>query len=149
MILGIGVDVIHVRRIEHWLARPGLLERYFHPDELAAVRLKGGGAGLSLAARFAAKEAFGKALGTGLAGIVLKDIMVANHYNGRPEIRVFSSAERALQRSGANRVHLSLTHERDNAIAMIVLETSVLETKVSETLVSEASVSDDRKAIKN
>jgi holo-[acyl-carrier protein] synthase len=122
MIVGIGVDVIHVRRIEHWQAMPGLLERYFHPDELAAVRLKGNAAGLSLAARFAAKEAFGKALGTGLAGIVLKDIMVANRHNGRPEVELFGTALEALRQSGADRVHISLTHERDNAIAMVVLE---------------------------
>jgi holo-[acyl-carrier protein] synthase len=77
---------------------------------------------LSLAARFAAKEAFGKALGTGLAGIVLKDIMVVNQHNGRPEVQVFNTALGALQKSGADRVHISLTHERDNAIAMVVLE---------------------------
>ncbi|MDR1025611.1 MAG: holo-ACP synthase [Treponema sp.] len=122
MIIGIGVDVIHVDRMLRWRDIPGLLERYFHPDELCTALKRGGGANLSLAARFAAKEAFGKALGTGLAGIVLKDIMVENHHNGRPEIRVFNTALRALKKSGATRVHVSLTHERDNAIAMVVLE---------------------------
>jgi holo-[acyl-carrier protein] synthase len=77
---------------------------------------------LSLAARFAAKEALGKALGTGLAGIVLKDIMVVNLHNGRPEIKVFGTAQDALRRIGAERLHISLTHEKDNAIAMVVLE---------------------------
>jgi holo-[acyl-carrier protein] synthase len=122
MIVGIGVDVVHVDRLERWQNTPGLLERYFHPDELAVVFARGGGAVLSLAARFAAKEAFGKALGTGLRGITLKDLRVINRHNGRPEIRVFGSAREALERSGANRVHLSLTHERDNAIAMVALE---------------------------
>jgi holo-[acyl-carrier protein] synthase len=130
MIVGIGVDVVHVRRLERWRTIPGLLERYFHADELAAALSRGGGADLSLAARFAAKEAFGKALGTGLAGIVLKDIMVVNRHNGQPEVQVFNTALAALRRSGADRVHISLTHERDNAIAMVVLETvgAVLET---------------------
>jgi holo-[acyl-carrier protein] synthase len=122
VIIGIGVDVVHVNRLERWRAIPGLLERYFHPDELSAALEKGSGATISLAARFAAKEAFGKALGTGLAGIVLKDIMVVNHFNGRPDVRVFNTAQRALDKSGAQRVHISLTHERDNAIAMVVLE---------------------------
>jgi holo-[acyl-carrier protein] synthase len=122
MIVGIGVDVVHVDRLIHWRTIPGLLERYFHPDELKAALAKKGGADLSLAARFAAKEAFGKALGTGLAGIVLKDIMVENHHNGRPEVRVFNTALKALKASGATKVHISLTHERDNAIAMVVLE---------------------------
>lgn len=122
MILGIGVDVVHVRRLEHWKSVPGLLARFFHPDELATALSRGRGASLSLAARFAAKEAFGKALGTGLSGIVLKDIMVVNRHNGRPEMELFGTALAALGRCGADRVHLSLTHERDNAIAMVVLE---------------------------
>jgi holo-[acyl-carrier protein] synthase len=77
---------------------------------------------LSLAARFAAKEAFGKALGTGLAGIVLKDIMVKNRHNGQPVVLVSGTALSALRNRGAGKIHISLTHERDNAIAMVVLE---------------------------
>ena len=122
MITGIGVDVVHVHRMERWQKIPGLLERYFHPDELSAARAKGSGANLSLAARFAAKEAFGKALGTGLAGIVLREIMVKNRHNGQPEIFLSGTALNALRQSGAARIHLSLTHERDNAVAMVVLE---------------------------
>ncbi|MDR0584105.1 MAG: holo-ACP synthase [Treponema sp.] len=124
MIAGIGVDIVHVRRMERWHGIPGLLERYFHPRELAAALSRGSGASLSLAARFAAKEAFGKALGTGLAGIVLKDIVVINQHNGRPEIHARGTARAALEKSGADRVHLSLAHERDNAVAMVVLESS-------------------------
>jgi holo-[acyl-carrier protein] synthase len=122
LIIGIGVDVVHVRRMERWHKIPGLLDRYFHPEELETALAKGSGADLSLAARFAAKEAFGKALGTGLAGIVLKDIMVTNQHNGKPEIRVLGTARSALEKSGAVKAHLSLTHERDNAIAMVILE---------------------------
>ncbi|MDR0629780.1 MAG: holo-ACP synthase [Treponema sp.] len=122
MIIGIGVDVVHAYRLKRWQTIPGLLERYFHPAELRTALSRGSGAALSLAARFAAKEAFGKALGMGLSGIVLKDIMVVNQHNGKPEIQLFGTALRALEQSGAHRVHLSLTHERDNAIAMVVLE---------------------------
>lgn len=122
MIVGVGVDVVHVNRLERWRDIPGLLARYFHPDELALIMDRGSGAGLSLAARFAAKEALGKALGTGLAGIDLRDIRVLNRHNSRPEVQVFGTARRALERSGANRIHISLTHERDNAIAMVVIE---------------------------
>jgi holo-[acyl-carrier protein] synthase len=122
VITGIGVDVVHVLRLERWRRIPGLLERYFHPEELSTALSRGRGADLSLAARFAAKEAFGKALGTGLAGITLKDIMIENQHNGQPAIKVFGSARAALEKSGASRVFISLTHERDNAIAMVVLE---------------------------
>jgi holo-[acyl-carrier protein] synthase len=108
--------------MERWLAAPGLLERYFHPRELEASLSRGKGGAHSLAARFAAKEAFGKALGTGLAGIALKDIIVSNSHNGRPEIHVVNTALGALEKSGANRVHLSLTHEHEYAAASVVLE---------------------------
>jgi holo-[acyl-carrier protein] synthase len=122
LITGVGIDLVQVERMRRWRAQPGLLERYFHPRELAAALARGGGADLSLASRFAAKEALGKALGTGLAGIVLKDIMVINHHNGRPELQVFATAQEALKKNGANRMHLSLTHEQDNALAVVVLE---------------------------
>ena len=122
MIIGVGIDMVHARRMERWRGTNGLLERYFHPGELEAAISRGGGANLSLAARFAAKEAFGKALGTGLAGIVLKDIMVINNTGGKPALQVFESALTALRESGANRIHLSLTHEKDTAAAMVVLE---------------------------
>jgi holo-[acyl-carrier protein] synthase len=122
MITGIGIDVVHVHRMSRWRQTPGLLERFFRADELSEAVSRGRGAELSLAARFAAKEAFGKALGTGLAGIVLKDIIVINHHNGCPEMLVEGTARAALEKSGANRVHVSLTHEKDNAVAMVVLE---------------------------
>jgi holo-[acyl-carrier protein] synthase len=122
MITGIGIDVVQVKRMEHWLQDSNLLQRYFHPKELEYVSSRGDSAALSLAARFAAKEAFGKALGIGFTNITLKDIMVSNNQIGRPEIKLFLSAKEALEKSGADKVHVSLTHERDNAIAMVVLE---------------------------
>ena len=125
MIKGIGIDVIHVHRMKRWREIPGLLERFFRGEELSAVLEKGNNADLSLAARFAAKEAFGKALGTGLKGIVLKDIMVKNKHNGQPEITVSGTALSALENCGAEKIHVSLTHERDNAIAMVVLESEL------------------------
>jgi holo-[acyl-carrier protein] synthase len=122
MITGIGVDMVYVRRMERWCDNSRLLERYFHPQEIEIAVSRGKGAPLSLAARFAAKEAFGKALGTGLSNITLKDIMVTNRQSGSPEIQVFGTAREAFEKSGANRMHISLTHERDSAIAMVVLE---------------------------
>jgi holo-[acyl-carrier protein] synthase len=122
MIIGIGLDVVHVQRLVHWEKKPGLLERYFHPDELASARAKGSGSILSLAARFAAKEAFGKAIGTGLSGITLKNILVLNNHNGKPCMQLFGNAFDAFRATGGEIIHLSLTHERDNALAMVVIE---------------------------
>jgi len=122
MILGIGIDVVHVRRIEHWLTVPGLPERFFHPVEIKDAERRGSTLSLSLAARFAAKEAFGKALGTGLRGLRLRDIQVENTPFGRPDIMLYGTALERFQAAGGGRVLLSLTHERDNAIAMVVIE---------------------------
>jgi holo-[acyl-carrier protein] synthase len=122
MIVGIGVDIVQVKRFERWMNNQKLLERYFHPDELRNVLSTKSNVLQSLAARFAAKEAFGKALGSGLKDFALKDIMVENKDNGQPIIVLFETAKRALEKSGAEKIHLSLSHEKDNAIAMIVLE---------------------------
>lgn len=122
MILGIGVDVVHVRRIAHWLSVAGLPERFFHPDELSSALSRGQGAALSLAARFAAKEAFGKAIGTGLRGIRLADIRILNNHNDKPDMHLYGTALEKFRALGCTTIHLSLTHESDNAIAMVVLE---------------------------
>ena len=122
MILGIGLDVVHVSRLSHWQGKKGLFERFFHPDELQVFETRGASAYLSLAARFAAKEAFGKALGTGLAGITLKNIRVTNNHNGKPYMTLFGDALEAFNKTGATEIHLSLTHESDNALAMVVIE---------------------------
>ena len=122
MILGLGIDIVHVGRIRHWESVPGLVERYFHPDEVSDARARGPGECFSLAARFAAKEAFGKALGTGLSGIRLGDIQVVNDRNGRPEIVLHGTALARFTSFGGSRVHVSLTHESDNAVAVAVIE---------------------------
>ena len=122
MIIGIGLDVVHVSRLERWQKIPGLLDRYFHPEELKTALSRGSGATLSLAARFAAKEAFGKAVGTGLSGITLKNILVWNNHNGKPCMELYGNALEALRSVGGVTVHVSLTHERDNALAMVVIE---------------------------
>lgn len=123
MILGIGIDVVHPQRLRRWQQIPGLLERFFHPEELAQCRRRSGeDAVLSLAARFAAKEAFGKALGSGLAGLALRDMVVMNNPLGKPEMQLTGSAKAALQRSGGTRVFISLSHEKQAVLAMCVIE---------------------------
>jgi holo-[acyl-carrier protein] synthase len=119
VIAGIGIDAVTVSRFEKWAADPKLLERFFRPEELALCRERGKGMIASLAARFAAKEAFGKALGTGLAGFALKDIMVKGRPGERPVLELSGGALEAARDAKA---HLSLTHEKDMAIALVMLE---------------------------
>jgi len=121
MITGVGIDIVRVNRMERWLVNSKLLQRYFHHDELEIIFSHGKSAVQSLAARFAAKEAFGKALGTGFENIALKDIMILSN-GGKPEIKLCGTAQKALEKSGADKMHVSLTHEKENAVAMVVLE---------------------------
>jgi holo-[acyl-carrier protein] synthase len=122
MIIGVGVDIVSVERMHHWYNSPRLLSRFFHSDEIESVHRRKSGAVLSLAARFAAKEAFGKALGTGMRGLVLKDIQVVNSHNGQPAIKLYGTALAALQKHRGATVHLSLTHEAHSAVAIVIIE---------------------------
>ena len=122
MICGLGIDVVNVSRMKRWLTIPGLPERFFHPDELLSARQNDKTIALSLSARFAAKEAFGKAIGSGLSGIALKDIFVKNSHNGKPELKVIGTAKSVFEKTGANKIHLSLTHEKNAAVAVVILE---------------------------
>jgi holo-[acyl-carrier protein] synthase len=122
MITGIGVDVVHIPRMNKWAANPALMERYFDTRELVYIQEQGKNKINSLAAHFAAKEAFGKALGTGLAELRLKDIIVLRSKNDKPLLYVERSARKAMERAGANKVHISLSHDGDMAIAFVVLE---------------------------
>ena len=122
MIVGIGIDAVQISRMEKWAANQDLLERYFDERELSIIRERGKGIIQSLAAHFAAKEAFTKALGTGIAGIVLKDIMVLNIRDERPFLHLERSALKAMKTAGADKAHVSLTHEGNIALASVILE---------------------------
>ena len=122
MILGIGIDIVKIGRMEAWQDQPDLLKRYFHPDEIAKAERRGAYWIQSLAARFAAKEAYGKALGTGLSDIKLSDIRIENDEQGKPHICLSGGALKRFQTIGGTGIFVSLTHESDNAIAVVVIE---------------------------
>ncbi|MBN1524573.1 MAG: holo-ACP synthase [Spirochaetales bacterium] len=122
MIKGIGLDVVNVRRLERWEKTPGLMERFFHPKELAAAYSRKEQWLYSLAARFAAKEAFGKAMGTGLSGFSLKEIFVLNDESGKPTLNLSGNALQVFEQAGAGKIFVSLTHEHDYALATVIIE---------------------------
>lgn len=122
MTLGLGIDIVDTRRFQAWLDRPGMAGRYFGAEEEAAARSRGTEAAASLAVRFAAKEAFGKALGTGLEGLRLKDIEVVQDGRGKPSLRLSGAARAKYEALGAKTAHLSLSHDGDQAVAVVVLE---------------------------
>ena len=123
-ILGIGVDMVDIHRITELRQRHG--ERFygllFLPNE-AEYCLSRANADECFAARFAAKEAVMKALGTGWAqGVAFTGIEVVRRDDGRPEIRLHgSTAERAAE-MGVGKIHVSLSHARESAIAQVLIE---------------------------
>jgi holo-[acyl-carrier protein] synthase len=101
MIKGIGIDSVQISRIAVWLEKPSLLKRFFHPQEHQEAMSRGPGALRSLAARFAAKEAFGKALGRGLYDLHLKEICVENDPKmGKPFLKVEGVDQRGVRTPG-------------------------------------------------
>lgn len=123
MIFGIGVDIVSIHRIESAVMRWGerFLRRIFSHDELAYV-MKKAHPYVSLAGMFAAKEACAKALGCGIGPISWLDMRVERDEKGRPFL---SMAEYLLQKiTGVSevRMHLTISHDSDNAIAVVVLE---------------------------
>lgn len=124
MILGLGIDVAEVARLKSLRLRWGdrLLKRVFTEAELrACLGRREPDAGL--AARFAAKEAAMKALGTGWGGGVgWQDISVASRPGEAPRLELSGGAAGRAEELGARRVHLSLTHDGGVAAAVVVLE---------------------------
>ena len=121
MILGIGVDIIKVSRFESWLRNRGLAARFFVCEELDYIYSQKQQAILSFASHYAAKEAYGKALGRGLSGMCLKDIAVIMK-NGKPSLVLQGSAKLFFQEINAKYCHVSLSHETDNAVALVIIE---------------------------
>ncbi len=117
--LSSGVDIIEISRVRQVLERYGrrFLERVYTPGEIAYCR----GRPPNLAARFAAKEATMKALGTGVRGVSWKDIEVVRHESGAPSVKLHGRAERRAQRLGVREISLSLSHSREYAVAFVVV----------------------------
>ena len=124
MIIAIGIDLVEVSRLEEVFARRGdrFRARVFTKNEIDYCESLGSKFP-SYAARFAAKEAVMKALGTGWSeGVGWKDIEVVSRSGVAPAIILHKRALDRMGEIGASRVHVSLTHSGDMAIAQVVLE---------------------------
>jgi len=126
MIVAIGIDLIEIARLEMVLARRGdrFRARVFTDGEISYCERRASPAKFaSYAARFAAKEAVMKALGTGWSdGIAWKDVEVVCELSGAPSIQLHGRALERMREIGAIRVHVSLSHSGDLAVAQAVLE---------------------------
>jgi holo-[acyl-carrier protein] synthase len=124
VILGTGVDLAEVDRIRAAIERygPRFVGRLFTPREIAYVERKANRFE-RYAARFAAKEAGMKAIGTGWrGGVRWQDFEVANQRSGRPALELHGVAARVAGRLGVKTISLSLTHTASTAMALVILE---------------------------
>lgn len=121
MIYGIGTDITEVKRFKKWVEKD-LVSRFFNKEEIIECKSLQS-ACEHFAARFAAKEAFSKALGTGLTGFSLKDVYVVKNESGKPFLKLKDSAlELFKKRCGNAQIHLSLSHEKEYALAYVIIE---------------------------
>jgi holo-[acyl-carrier protein] synthase len=124
MVIGLGSDLIEIARIASSIERfgPRFLHRVFTPGEIAYCQTKRNAAE-SFAARFAAKEAGAKALGTGIShGISWPEIEVRRERSGKPTLHWTGRAQERALKLGVRSASLTLTHSRDLAMAVVVLE---------------------------
>ncbi len=113
-----GIDLIEISRIEKSLENPRFLTRVFSVEEVALFRERGFRAE-TIAASFAAKEAFSKALGTGIRGFWLTEVSVLRDPLGKPYFRFEGNARRLVQEAGLS-FSVSLTHTSTTAAAFVI-----------------------------
>jgi holo-[acyl-carrier protein] synthase len=124
MVIGVGTDLIEIARIEQSIRRFGerFLRRVYTQREIDYCRRKKNAAE-SFAARFAAKEAGAKALGTGISrGVNWLELEIAREPSGKPSLQLSGRAAERARALGVTHTSLSLTHSREVALAVVVME---------------------------
>ena len=118
MCKGIGLDLCEISRMEHLRMMTRFVERYFTPEEQAYVRDRGKNAAQTLAGLFAAKEAFGKAMGSGIR-FDLREVEIVHDEAGRPEYRLHGAVK---EMTAGERFSLSISHDGGVAAAVCLRE---------------------------
>ena len=118
MVTGLGLDLCEIARMEKLVEEERFLKRYFNEGEIGYIRSKGKGAAQTMAGIFAAKEAFAKALGTGIS-FELKEISIFHDEAGQPS---YSLSGKAEKQGEGKRFFLSITHDGGIAAAVCVRE---------------------------
>ena len=126
MILGVGIDIVDVRRIQRSLTRFG--ERF--TDKVLCARERRSLSGRRLAAylarQFSAKEAVSKALGTGMrSGVHFRNIEIVREESGAPLVRLTGEAKSRAEDLGISDIHVSMSDERDYAISYVIASNDV------------------------
>ena len=122
MIIGVGMDLCDISRMEKLLSDGRFLARFFSAEEQAYIQSKGKSAAQSMAGIFAAKEALAKALGTGIVSGELADICVLHDEHGAPYYDLRGQYAEIAKDRQINALFLSISHESGMAAAMCVAE---------------------------
>mgnify|MGYP001425474677 CR=1 FL=1 len=121
MIVGVGADIVDVRRVQRSLTRFG--DRFTDKILCAGERrpLRGGQLAAYLARQFSAKEAVSKALGTGMrSGVHFRNIEIVRKESGAPLVKLTGEAKSRAEELGVSDIHISMSDERDYAIAYVI-----------------------------
>ncbi len=125
-IFGVGTDIVRVSRIKNSLKNKFFLSRIYNKDEVTKCK-KNKNWTNCFAKRFAAKEAFSKALGTGISkGINFNEIIVLNERNGKPYIKVINKTKKIVEKKIKKknyRISLSIADEKNYAVAFVTITT--------------------------
>ncbi|AGK98392.1 holo-ACP synthase [Clostridium pasteurianum] len=122
MILGVGVDIVEIQRIKEAIDKNSLfLEKVYTENEIEYLRSRNFRPEYA-AGRFAAKEAIAKALGTGFMQFSIRDIEIDRNVKGKPLVVLKGKAKQIANKFGKYKIHLSISHSKENAIAYAVLE---------------------------
>ncbi|MCR5612272.1 holo-ACP synthase [Treponema sp.] len=129
MIIGLGTDITEVKRFKKWVEEPSYIQRFFNEKEISKTadgkltERQLSSLCQHYAVRFAAKEAFSKALGTGISGFELKDVYVQNEESGKPYLVLENSAKELFEKiCGKANILVSLSHEKEYALATVIIE---------------------------
>ena len=122
MVLGLGTDIVEIGRVKNAIGREAFLARVFTCRERAYCDVRGTGRAASYAARWAGKEAVLKAFGMGLRHGALLDVEIVPDALGAPEVHLFGFFAALAKERGVRRIHLSLSHAKEYAVAQCVLE---------------------------
>ena len=120
--INVGIDIIEIKRIQNVKSKypSRFLKKIFTENEIIYCRNRSP----QLAARFAAKEAMMKALGTGIRGVGWKDVEVIRYRGQAPQIKLSGRGKKVGERIGLKNTSLSISHSREYAVACVTIETS-------------------------
>lgn len=122
VIIGVGCDFVEVARIKKAIENPRFIQKVYTPAEIEYCLARGKQQAMSFAARFAAKEAAAKALGTGFRNASMQDVEVSKDELGKPIIKLSGRFKERAKNLGCKYFHVSLSHTKEYGLAQVILE---------------------------